>query len=117
MGAAMGATYVHEGNAIDYRPTWDVPAGTVIVLGALVGVARQAIKANQLGSLAVTGVFDFPKSPDDSIPAGAELFWNGNDGIVAMNSEGGMYPRLGNAVNATGLFVATVRVRLNTGIP
>ena len=49
-------TFVHDGDAIDYTPTADVAAGAVVVQGELVGVAKLAITANKLGSLAVKGV-------------------------------------------------------------
>jgi predicted RecA/RadA family phage recombinase len=51
--------FVHDGDTIDYTPTTDIAAGAVVEQGELVGVATQPIKAGQLGSLAVAGVFDF----------------------------------------------------------
>jgi predicted RecA/RadA family phage recombinase len=56
------AVFVHDGCSIDYTPAADVAAGDVVVQGNLVGVARQPIKANQPGALAVEGVFDFAKA-------------------------------------------------------
>ena len=60
------ATFVHDGKSIDYTPGSDVAAGDVVVQGELVGVARTPIAASALGSLAVTGVFDFPKATGES---------------------------------------------------
>lgn len=45
----MPTMFRHEGGAIDYVPDADVAAGTVIVLGELVGVARLDIKAGGFG--------------------------------------------------------------------
>ena len=70
------ATFVHDGSSIDYTPTINVAAGEVIVQGELVGVARTPIAANTLGSLAVEGVFDFPKESSLSIAVGANCYWN-----------------------------------------
>ncbi len=50
------ATFVHDGNAIDYTPGAAVAAGAVVVQGELIGVAKTAIAANVLGALAVSGV-------------------------------------------------------------
>ena len=55
------ATFIHDGNSIDYTPAADTAAGAVVVQGDLIGVTRALIAANVLGSLAVVGVFDFPK--------------------------------------------------------
>ena len=55
------ATYVQCGDAIDYTPGSDVAAGQVVVLSELIGIAKTAIKANELGALAVEGVFDVAK--------------------------------------------------------
>ena len=66
------ATYIQEGDAIDYTPTADLKAGGVIVQNELIGVAKRALPANRLGSLSVAGVFDFPKATgtDTAIDAG-----------------------------------------------
>jgi len=55
------ATYVQEGNSIDYTPTAAVDCGDIVVLGDLIGVATADIAANKLGTLAVGGVFDVLK--------------------------------------------------------
>ena len=47
------ATFVHDGNAIDYTPGAQVAAGAVVVQGELIGVAKTPIAANALGALAV----------------------------------------------------------------
>jgi len=43
------ATFIHDGNAIDYTPGSDVSAGDVVVQGELVGVTKRDIPANTLG--------------------------------------------------------------------
>ena len=58
----MAVTFVQEGKAIDYTPSSAVAAGDVVVQGDLVGVTRTPIPAGTPGSLAVSGVFDFPKA-------------------------------------------------------
>jgi len=108
------ATYVQEGSAIDYTPSSDVSAGDVVVQGELVGVARLDIKANALGALAVTGVFDFPKaSGDGGITAGANCYWDEAEGVAKTDSETGANKLIGKAVAAAGDTDTTVRVRMS----
>ncbi len=72
------ATFIHDGNSVDYTPGSAVTAGQVVVQGELVGVAKVDIPANALGALAVVGVFDFPKATGvgTAISAGANCYWN-----------------------------------------
>ena len=74
----MTTDYVQQGESIDYTPAADVAAGDVIVQGELVGVAKKDITANELGALAVEGVFDFPKATGvgTAITAGSNVYWD-----------------------------------------
>ena len=109
------ATFVHDGNSIDYTPGSDVSAGDVVVQGELVGVAKRLITANTLGALAVTGVFDFPKTTGvgEAIAAGAKVYWDVADGVAKTDDESGTNKLIGKTVAATGDDDATVRVRLS----
>ncbi len=44
------ATYVQQGETIDYTPGSDVAAGAVVVQGDFVGVAKQPIAASTPGA-------------------------------------------------------------------
>ncbi|MEO2031494.1 MAG: DUF2190 family protein [Planctomycetaceae bacterium] len=108
-------TFRHEGAAVDYTPGTAVAAGDVIVQTDLIGVARLDIEANQLGALAVEGVFDFPKATGGStaIPAGAIVYWDVGDSEAKEDSESGANKLLGKTVAAAGDNDASVRVRLS----
>jgi len=112
------ATFIHDGNTIDYTPSSDVAAGAVVVLGDLVGIAQRAIAANTLGALTLVGVFDLPKATGagTGIAAGATLFWDAGNQVVTADSGSGANKRLGNAAAVAGTADATARVRLNTGV-
>lgn len=78
-GMASGpAKFVQEGGSIDYTPGADVLVGAVVVQADLIGVTQAPIKAGQVGSLAVTGVFDFNKAVGggSAIPAGTLTYWD-----------------------------------------
>lgn len=109
------ATYVQAGDQIDYTPGSAVAAGAVVVIGDLVGVAKQPIAANALGALAVSGVFDFPKATGvgSAITAGATLYWDEGDQQAKTDSETGANKLLGKTTAAAGDDDATVRVRLS----
>jgi predicted RecA/RadA family phage recombinase len=111
----MNATFVHDGKSIDYTPGADVAAGTVVVQGELVGVARTPIAANTLGSLAVEGVFDFAKATGTgtAITAGANCYWDEAEGVAKTDAESGANKLIGKSVKAAGDDDATVRVRLS----
>ena len=109
------ATFIHDGNAIDYTPGADVAAGAVVVQGELIGVAKRPITANTLGSLAVAGVFDLPKATGEStaITAGADVYWDVAEQVAKTDSETGANKKLGRTVAAAGDDDAVVPVRLS----
>lgn len=106
------AVFVHEGCSIDYTPTADVAVGDVVVRGDLVGVANQAIKANQLGDLAVEGVFDFAKatSGGSALTVGATVYWDDTNNVATATATGNKL--IGKVVKAAVDADTTVRVRL-----
>lgn len=108
------AKFVHEGAAIDYTPGADTPVGTVVVQADLLGIASGTIKANQAGSLMVTGVFDFAKAggAGSAIPAGTLTYWDAANQVATKNAAAGANKLLGKAVKATVDADALVRVRL-----
>jgi predicted RecA/RadA family phage recombinase len=106
------AIFVSEGRAIDYTPTADVAAGDVVVQADLVGVARTPIAANTLGSLAIVGLFDFPKASEagTGIAAGVKAYWDSAAKVVTATVGTNKY--LGKTTRAAADGDATVRVRL-----
>ena len=112
--AAYTVKFIHEGAAIDYTPGADASAGTVVVQADLVGLTRVDLKANQLGSLAVTGVFDFPKAggAGSAIPAGTLTYWDAANTVATKNAAAGVNKLIGKAVKTTVDADTIVRVRL-----
>jgi predicted RecA/RadA family phage recombinase len=107
------AVFVHEGASIDYTPAADVAAGDVVVQGDLVAVAKQPIKANQLGALAVEGVCDFAKATGagTAIAVGAIVYWDDAANQATTTAAGNK--QIGKSVKAAGDNDATVRVKLS----
>ena len=107
------AQFIHDGDAIDYTPTADVSAGDVVVQSELVGVAKRDIKANRLGALAVTGVFDFAKEAGGGVifATGDEVFWDDANDVAVI--AGGVNKLIGKAVAPAVDGDAIVRVRMS----
>ncbi len=103
------ATFVHEGDAVDFVPAAAVAAGAVVVQGNLVGVARRDVAAGQTGSLAVTGVFDLPVTALTGWAIGDLAYWNAAAGVATETV--GTNKLFGKVVGLPGGNV--VRVRLN----
>jgi len=108
----MGAIFVQDDEMVDYTPGADTAAGAVVVQNDLVGVALKPIPANTLGSLAVEGIFDFPKAttPGSAIASGASVYWNVAAQQATTTSAGNKL--LGKTTRAAADADATVRVRL-----
>ena len=104
--------FVQSGDNIDYTPGVDVPAGAVIVQGELVGVTKRPIPANTLGSLAVSGVFDFPKATTagSAIGVGVNVYWNATTQQATTTASGNKL--IGKTIKAATDTDATVCVRL-----
>jgi predicted RecA/RadA family phage recombinase len=109
------ATFVHDGDSILHTPSSDVSAGDVVVQGDLVGIAKVDIDADDVGALAVVGVFDVPKATGggEAIDAGAVVYWDEGDSVAKEDDEAGANTLLGKCIADAGDDDATVRVRLS----
>ena len=104
-----------EDDVIDYTPGSDVACGDVVVQGSLLGVAVKPIASGILGSLVLTGVFDFVKVTG-AITAGAPVYWNatgdpvgGTAGTGALTTNSS-YTFAGYAAEAAASDATTARV-------
>ena len=105
----MYARFIHDGKSIDFLSATDVPAGSVIVQGSLVGVTKLDIQADRLGALAVVGVFDVVKG-NTAIPLGSRVYWDAAIKQAVLTATGNA--PLGIAVSEAITDDPTVRVRL-----
>ncbi|MCG8521906.1 MAG: DUF2190 family protein [Pseudomonadales bacterium] len=111
----MKTRFIHNGDAIDYTPGEDTPAGTVVVVGELVGVAKVDIKAGELGALHVRGVFDFPKATGGGSGSGMgiNIFWDESEQLATQDADSGTNKLLGKAIAAAADSDVIVRVRMS----
>ena len=114
------ATFIHDGNAIDYTPGSAVAAGDVVVQNNLVGIAKQPIAADALGALAIEGVFDMAKAAVE-IEAGKPVYWDADGDPVGGTAGSGAATTTEDGNVQAGFAVATaadtdgtVRVKLQS---
>jgi len=105
----MQARFIHDGKSIDFLSETAVPAGSVIVVGSLTGVAKLDIRAGCLGALAVVGVYDIVKVTT-AIPPGSKVYWDAA-AEQAVTTAAGNAP-LGIAVQEAAADDTVVRVRI-----
>ena len=105
----MHARFIHDGKSIDFLSATDVPAGSVIVQGSLVGVTKLDVKADRLSALAVVGVFDIVKG-STAIPLGSRVYWDATAKQAVTTATGNA--QLGVAVVEATVDDTVVRVRL-----
>ena len=105
----MYARFIHDGKAIDFLSATNVAAGTVIVEGDLVGVAKLDIEAGRLGALHVVGVFDVEKG-NIAIPLGTKVYWDATAKQPVLTATGNK--QLGICVQEATADDAVVRVRI-----
>jgi predicted RecA/RadA family phage recombinase len=105
--------FVQDGAAIDYTPVADIPAGTVVVQADLVGTTCVDLKAGQLGSLAVQGVFDFPKAAGagTAFAVGTLAYWDATNKVATKTLTGNKL--IGKAVRAAADADTVVRIRMS----
>ena len=105
----MLAQFIHDGKAIDFFSVTDIPAGSVVIQGSLVGVTKVNIKANVLGALHVVGVYDVEKS-NVAIPLGSPVYWDATAKKAVIAATGNT--QIGVAVADAGADDEIVRIRI-----
>lgn len=112
----MKAMYQQEGKSLDYiNSTEDmIEAGTLVIIGAIAGVAATNIAPGEIGSVVTTGVYVMPKDSSD-IKMGDKIAYlkDSDQAKKAADEAEAENPFIGIAVQDAGTDAATVAVRLN----
>jgi hypothetical protein len=104
------ATFVQEGDTIDYTPGSAVVAGTVVVTGSVgIGVVPVGLAANEKGSLVVDGVVRHAKAAG-GVTAYAKVYWDATNSVFTTTATSNTLA--GYAVAAAASGDATVDVKL-----
>lgn len=72
-------TYYQRGEALDYTNTGSdkITVGTVVKIGTRIGIAGDDIAPNAVGTLHVSGVFEFKKTGSSEIKMGTTVYFDG----------------------------------------
>ena len=105
------ATFVLEGDTIDFTAAAAVAVGDVVVQGDLVGVVTRTLAIGELGSLIVEGVLDFTKLTNVAFTVGTILYWDDTNNVVTVTATGNKV--IGKVIRAAATTDATVRIRLS----
>ncbi|MGE3596644.1 MAG: DUF2190 family protein [Dehalococcoidia bacterium] len=120
----MAGNFVQPGDVIQYTAGADITSGSVVKIGALLGVALTDIANGATGSVAIRGVFTVPKVSAAVILQGERLVWDVSaaagkgefDDSAAIPATGDVSGEAAVAFEAAGGGVTSLKV-LFTGVP
>jgi predicted RecA/RadA family phage recombinase len=104
--------FVQPGNVITIIAPAAVTAGSVVILGAIVGIAACDAASGAAVEVAVEGVFDIGKVVADALAAGAVAKVTPATGLVGLAGTAS----IGWVVAAAGSGTSTARVRLTPAV-
>lgn len=107
--SVVTADHIQKGDNIDYTPAEAVAYHQVVPLVSRVCVSLTDIAANETGTLATTGVWEFPAAASLAIAVGDKVYWNVTDSNIDKTDTG--IPA-GFAVTAKAAAGTTVRVKI-----
>lgn len=105
----MEARFIHDGRSIQFVPTVDIAAGTVVVFNNLIGITKVDLPAGSIGVLALDGVYEIAKGAE-AFTTGNFAFWDATNRKVTAVATGNVY--LGRVVSDSPAENETVEVRL-----
>lgn len=116
----MTTKFIQPGAVIDYTAGGNITAGTVVPVGALLGVALADIASGDSGPVQISGVFSVPKVSGAVIAQGERLVWDVSAGAfddsAATPATGDVSGEAAVAFEAAGNGVTDLNVRF-TGVP
>jgi len=116
----MATNYDSEGKVVQYTAGADITAGSVVVMGNIIGVALVDIANGATGSVAIEGVFTVPKVSAAVIAVGESLTYDVSagefDDNAASPATGDITGAAAVAMEAGANLQTTLKVKL-TGVP
>lgn len=100
--------FVQEGKTLTLIAPGTVTSGSLVVVGAIIGVAAFDAASGAEVEVATEGVFTLPKVTTDVVTAGAKLYWDSVAGKLTVTAGTGAKPLVGLATVAAGNGTTTV---------
>ena len=106
--AQTAATFLQEGDTIQYTFSSDASAGDVLEVGCIpmVVVSDVAVSANAIGELAVAQVWKVPQKAE-AIGIGEDVYWDPSGDPVTGTAGSGAATSTPGALNVMGICVET----------
>lgn len=105
------ATFVQTGDIIDYTNTGSaVGYHDVVVVGSMIGIAREEIAQNAVGAVAIVGVHSFATDASD-ITVGSPVYYDSASGKITKEKGSGVFAGLAVAAASSGV----IPVKINVG--
>ena len=108
------AVYIQKGDRIDFKNDTEavIKSGDVVAMGAnRIAVADCQIEVGAVGTLALTGVWEFPADTSAAIEFGAIAYWDASSKTMKATKSASEIPA-GICVKKKESSTATVLVRL-----
>jgi predicted RecA/RadA family phage recombinase len=116
----MSTNYIQPGKVIPYTAAAAKAAGSVVVIGQILGVLQAALGIGETGNAQIEGVFEVPKVSAAVIAAGESLVWDVSAGAfddnLATPAAGDVSGPAAIAFEAAGNGVTTMLVKF-TSVP
>lgn len=111
--------FISDGDTLTITAGADVTSGSVVVVGAAIGIAASDIASGAEGTLVLEGVFDIPKAPSQAWALGAAVYWDGVNAQATTQAEDNALLGIAALAVGSGAGETTGRVRLNDcfGVP
>jgi len=101
------ASFVQEGDYLDYTPASAVTAGQIIVHNDMLVVAPDAIAAGVKGAVRHNGVWTFPAIDTAPFDFGVDLYWDESASKLTTDSDSGANLYAGKCAKAKATATAT----------
>ncbi len=107
------ASYVQDGDIIDHILAEDATAGTVVVIGELVGVVVVDQVAGKPVGVRLDGVWSMTVLGTDQVAKGQKLYWD--EGNERLTITAGAHKQAGWAVEGKAAGVTSIRCLFGKG--
>ncbi len=87
-----------------------IPANTIQAIGKRIGVVAMEAAPGQKYSVNVVGVYNFPKKADDVITAGADVYWDDENGVITTTAESNILAGYAIADAASADTVVSIKI-------
>lgn len=98
----MATNFRFNGTMLSYVAVATVASGDAVAVGSLVGIASKDAAIGETVELALTGVWEVPKTAAQAWTQGAPIYWDGSEATTSASGNTFMGHAFGAAANPSG---------------